>query len=84
VAAQTWAIEAYQRGLKQCCGVERGQGRKAVAQRTPMLFAVRAFVRVEVHRLATGVRWYAAKTAIVRDAITAYLAHLTLRLLRTA
>jgi putative transposase len=84
VAAQAWAMEEYHRGLKQCCGVERGQVRKAVAQRNHILFAIRAFVRLEVHRLTTGVSWYAAKTAIIRDAIQAYLAYPTLRLSGTA
>lgn len=84
VAAQAWTIEEYHRGLKQCCGVERAQVRKAAGQRAHILFAVRAFVRLEVHRLATGVSWYAAKTALVRDAIRAYLTHPTLRLSVTA
>ncbi|MDP9309948.1 MAG: transposase [Chloroflexota bacterium] len=84
VAAQTWAIEEYHRGLKQCCGVERAQVRKATAQRNHILLAVRAFVRLEVHRLASGVSWYAAKTALIRDAIRAYLMHPTLRLDATA
>ena len=32
-------------------------------------FAIRAFVRLEVHRLRTGVSWYQAKTAIVRESV---------------
>lgn len=84
VAAQAWTIEEYHRGLKQCCGVERAQVRKATAQRNHMLLAVRAFVRLEVHRLTTGISWYAAKTALVRAAIRAYLTCPTLRLHATA
>lgn len=84
VAAQAWTVEEYHRGLKQCCGVERAQVRKAIAQRNHILFAVRAFVRLEVHRLTTGVRWYAVKTALVRDAIRAYRRRPTLRLSATA
>jgi putative transposase len=84
VAAQAWTIEAYHRGLKQCCGVERAQVRRAIAQHNHLLFAVRAFVRVEVHRLRTGVSWYSAKVALIRNAIRTYLAAPTLRLLRTA
>jgi len=32
-------------------------------------------LRLEVYRLRTGVSWYEAKAAIVRDAIRSYLAH---------
>lgn len=84
VAAQAWTVEEYHRGLKQCCGVERAQVRKAVAQRNHILFGIRAFVRLEVHRLATGVSWYGAKTTLIRHAIRAYLADPTLRLSATA
>lgn len=84
VAAQAWSIEEYHRGLKQCCGVERAHVRKATAQHNHILFAVRAFLRLEVHRLATGVWWYTAKRAILRDAIRRYRAAPSLRLLRTA
>ncbi len=84
VAAQAWAIEEYHRGLKQCCGIERAHVRKAIAQRNLILFAVRAFVRLEVHRLRTGVSWYSAQLALIRNAIRTYLAAPTLRLLGTA
>jgi hypothetical protein len=84
VAAQAWTIEAYHRGLKQCCGVERAHVRKAIAQRNHIHFAVRAFVRLEVHRLRTGMSWYTAKLALIRNAIRTYLAAPSLRLLRTA
>ena len=71
---QAWGIEQYHRGLKQCCGVERCQGRKAEAQRGHIGMAIRAFVRLEVHRLQSGVSWYEAVTNIVRYAIQQYLA----------
>lgn len=74
-AAQLWAIEEYHRGLKQFCGTERAQHRRAVAQRNHIGFAIRAFLRLECHRLATGVSWFEAKASIVREAIRAYLAH---------
>lgn len=80
VAAQAWTIEAYQRRLKQCYGVERVHVRKVTAQRNHILLAMRAFVRLEVHRLTTGSCWYSAKTAIFRAAIRAYLARPTVRL----
>ena len=72
---QGWGIEVYHRGLKQCCGVERAQVRKAVAILNHLLLSLRAFLRLEVYRLKMGVSWYEAKMAIVRDAIRTYLAH---------
>jgi hypothetical protein len=71
-----WAlgIEQYHRGLKQQCGVERAQVRAADAQRAHIGCAIRAFLRLEQHRLVTGVSWWAAKMDIIRDAVRAYLA----------
>ena len=68
-----WAIEEYHRGLKQCCGAERAQVRSSRAQRNHVGLAIRAFLRLELHCFATGISWYEAKLAIVRDAIRAYL-----------
>lgn len=79
-AAQVWHIEEYHRGLKQFCGVERAQHRRAVAQRNHIGFALRAFLRLECHRLRTGVSWFEAKTSIVREAIRAYLVQPTYQL----
>jgi putative transposase len=70
-----WGIEVYHRALKQCCGVERAQVRKAVSILRHLLLALRAFLRLEVYRLRTGVSWYEAKTAIIREAIRCYLAY---------
>jgi putative transposase len=75
-----WAIEHYHRGLKQCTGVERCQSRKAVAQRNHIGLALRAFLRLEVHCFARGVSWVEAKTAIIRDAVRAYIARPRFRL----
>ncbi len=50
-----WGIEIYHRGLKQCTGVERAQVRKAVSILRHVLLALRAFLRLEVYRLRTGV-----------------------------
>jgi hypothetical protein len=72
---QGWGIEVYHRGLKQCCGVEKAQVRKAVAILRHLLLALRAFLRLEVYRFRTGVSWYEAKLAILREAIRTYLAH---------
>ena len=69
-----WGLEVYHRGLKQHCGVERAQVRAARAQRNHITCALRAFLRLEQHRLVTGTSWWAAKAAIIREAIRAYRA----------
>ncbi|GFP31168.1 putative transposase [Candidatus Hakubella thermalkaliphila] len=56
--SQGWRIEVYHRGIKQCCGIERAQVRKAVAQKNHFLYALRAFLRLEIHKLRTGNSWY--------------------------
>jgi len=79
-----WGIEVYHRGLKQHCGVERAEVRAARAQRNHIACAIRAFLRLEQHRLVTGVSWWEAKTDIIRDAIRLYLAHPRYTLASTA
>jgi hypothetical protein len=81
---QAWGIEVYHRGIKQCCGIERCECRSAQAQRVHILCSLRAFLRLEAHRLATSVSWYDAKTHIIRDAIRAYLAQPKYLLVPTA
>ena len=70
----SWAIESYHRGIKQCVGVERCQCRSGRAQRNHIGLALRAFLRLEAYCFARGVSWVEAKTAIIRDAVRAYLA----------
>jgi putative transposase len=70
-----WGIELYHRGLKQHCGAERAEVRAARAQRNHINCAIRAFLRLEQHRLVTGVSWWEAKTDIIREAIRLYLTH---------
>lgn len=72
-AQQAWTIESYHRAIKQCVGIEKAQVRSSKAQRNHILLALRAFVRLELNRLRTGVSWYQAKYEIVRDAIHDYL-----------
>ena len=48
--------------------------RLAIRQRNHILLALRAFLRLEAHRLQTGISWYQAKFDILRDAIHDYLA----------
>jgi DDE superfamily endonuclease len=70
-----WGIEVYHRALKQECGVERAMVRAARAQRNHIGCAIRAFVRLEWHRLRTGIGWKLAKEGIIRQAVRRYLAH---------
>ncbi len=79
-----WGIEVDHRGLKQHCGVERAQVRAGRAQRNHIACAIRAFLRLEQHRLVTGVGWWAAKMGIIREAVRQYLAHPRYTLASTA
>ena len=69
-----WAIEAYHRGLKQCCGVERAQVRSSRAQRNHIGLAIRAFLRLEVYWFTTGISWYSS-TKVIQDAIVRIKKH---------
>lgn len=68
-ASACWRIESYHRGLKQCLGVERAQVRSATGQKNHLLLCLRAFLRLEAHRLKTGRSWYAAKAELIREAV---------------
>lgn len=83
-ALHAWRIESYHRALKQFCGIERAQHRRASAQRNHIGLAIRAFLRLEAHRLRTSVSWFEAKTSIIRSAVRAYLANPLYVLLSTA
>ena len=74
-ALDAWQIEVYHQGLKQTTGVERAQFRVASAQRNHIGLAIRAFLRLELHRLRTGTSCVEAKRVIIRDAVRAYLAN---------
>jgi putative transposase len=69
-----WGIETYHQGLKQCLGIEQAQVRSAGAQRRHLGLSLRAFLRLEAHRLRSDISWYEAKVRIVREAVRAYLA----------
>jgi putative transposase len=84
LAAEALAIEEYHRGLKQCCAVERCQARSQRAQHNHIIWAIRAFVRLEWQRLQTGRSWYESKKQIVRQAIRAYRADPLFTLATTA
>jgi putative transposase len=38
-------------GIKQCCGIERAQVQKVVTQENHSLYALLAFLRLEVEKL---------------------------------
>lgn len=73
LSEDAFAIEHYHRGLKQFCGVEKGQMRLARAQRNYIGLSVRASLRLEAYCFVQGISWFEAKLAIVRTAVTAYL-----------
>jgi hypothetical protein len=83
-ALDAWQIEVYHRGLKQFTGAERGQYRLEISQRNHIGLAIRAFVRLEAHRLRSGMSWFETKTSIIRSAIRLYLAQPALTLHSTA
>jgi hypothetical protein len=83
-ALDAWQIEVYHRSLKQFTDIERGQFRLEIAQRNHIGLAIRAFVRLEVHRLHWQISYFEARSTIIREAIRAYLAHPTLVLQATA
>lgn len=66
-------IEQYHRGLKQECNIERCQARKELKQRNHIALAIRAFVRLEIHRYRTGRSRFQIKADIIREAIRSYL-----------
>jgi hypothetical protein len=81
---RAWGIESYHRSLKQHCGAERSQVRSAVGQGNHLLLAVRAYLRLEVHRLRAGISHFEAKASIIRDAVRAFLVDPALCRLATA
>lgn len=83
-ALDAWQVEVYHRAIKQFTGIENAQYRLEVSQRNHIGLAIRAFVRLEFHRLHSGVSWFEAKTSIIRSAIRHYLAYPTITLRPTA
>jgi hypothetical protein len=83
-ALDAWQVEVYHRGLKQFTGIERAQYRLEVSQRNHIGLAIRAFVRLELYRLRTGMSWFEAKTGIIRSAMRHYLAYPSITLCSTA
>ena len=61
--------EDCHRGLKQCTGVEKVQVRLARIQ-TPIEFALRAFLCLEIGRLHIGISWYEARASPIRKTVS--------------
>lgn len=83
-AGFAWTIENYHRGLKQFCLIERAQVRSRRAWRNHVGFCLRAFLRLESHCYHTGISWFEAKTAIIREAVRQYIANPRYSLIPTA
>jgi len=83
-AGYSWTIENYHRGIKQFCLIERAQVRSRRAWRNHIGCCLRAFLRLESHCYHTGISWFEAKTAIIREAVRAYIANPRYSLIPTA
>jgi putative transposase len=75
LADRAWLVEVYHRAIKQFTGIERAQFRLERSQRNPIGLALRAYLRLEVHRWRTRVSIFNSKLDIIRMAVGFYLAH---------
>jgi len=73
LAKKSWKLEEYHRGIKQLCGVEKCQARKEESQRAHIMFSFRAFFRLELQRIKSGISWFESVMKIRRAAVIAYL-----------
>lgn len=73
LAKKSWEIEEYRRVIKQFCGVEKCQARKEESQRVHIMFSLRAFLRLELQRIKSGISWFESAMKIRRVAVTSYL-----------
>lgn len=72
-------METYYRKFKQHRGVEWSQHRSAEAQHNHIQHnhiqvSIRAFLRLDLYRVKAEISFYELKTAIIPEAIRAYLA----------
>lgn len=75
LADRAWLVEVYHRALKQFTGIEAGQFRLERAQRNHIGLALRAYLRLELHRWHARVSIFNSKLDIIRVAVRHYLAH---------
>jgi putative transposase len=73
LAKKAWKIEEYHRGIKQFCRVKRCQARRNAVQRAHIMMAIKAFIRLEIHRIRTGISWFETKYNIIRNAVNHYI-----------
>ena len=74
LAQRAWGIETYHRRVKQYCGIERSRCRSERSQRAHILLSLRAYLRLELHRLGASVSFFESKLSIIREAVRRYLA----------
>lgn len=84
LADRAWLVEVYHRAIKQFTGIERAQFRLERSQRNHIGLALRAYLRLEVHRWRTRVSIFNSKLDIIRLAVGFYLAHPKYAILPTA
>jgi hypothetical protein len=75
LADRAWLVEVYHRAIKQFTGIERAQFRLERSQRNHIGLALRAYLRLELHRWHTRVSIFNSKLDIIRLAVGFYLAH---------
>jgi putative transposase len=75
MADRAWLVEVYHRALKQFTGIERGQFRMERSQRNHIGLALRAYLRLELHRWHARISIFNSKLDIIRLAVRHYLAH---------
>jgi hypothetical protein len=75
LAGRAWLVEVYHRAIKQFTGIECGQFRLECSQRNHIGLALRAYVRLELHRWHSRVSIFNSKLDIIRVALRHYLAH---------
>ena len=68
-----WTIENYHRVIKELCGVENCQARKAIIQRNHINCSLRAYLRLEINHFLNGVTPYNAQWQITKVGISEYL-----------
>ncbi|MBZ0300341.1 MAG: IS701 family transposase, partial [Anaerolineae bacterium] len=81
---RAWLVEVYHRAIKQFTGIERAQFRLECSQRNHIGLALRAYLRLELHRCRTRVSIFNSKLDIIRLAVGFYLAHPKYAILPTA
>jgi hypothetical protein len=84
LADRAWLVEVYHRAIKQFTGIERAQFRLERSQRNHIGLALRAYLRLEVHRWRTRVSIFNSKLDVIRMAVGFYLAHPKYAILPTA